>query len=223
MKKQLIIMAILCAIALTSNAQTEKGQNLIGGAIGFSSNKETQPANTNGSNNRTTSFSISPRYGHFFAKNLAIGIVAGYINNKTTYDYTQTTANTVLSQDYIKTHEFNVGPYLRYYVDIVDKFKFYGQFNASIGFGKGNNTYSPINVQLSTIDTKLNSYNVGITPGFAFFPAKRWAIEFSFPLVAYNKQTTKYQVSNSELKYTSEAFSSGISSFNPSIGLNFHF
>lgn len=214
-------MAILCAIALTSNAQTEKGQNLIGGAIGFSSNKETHPANTNGSNNRTTSFSISPRYGHFFAKNLAIGLSAGYINDKTTYDYNQSI--TATNQDVIKSHEFNVGPYLRYYVDIVDKFKFYGQFNASISFGKGNRTYSPFDVQRTAIDTKLNGYNVGISPGFAFFPTKKWAIEFSFPLVAYNKQTTKYQVSNSELKYTSEAFSSGISSFNPSIGLNFHF
>ena len=39
MKKQLLTMAALCAIAFTSNAQTEKGKNLLSGSVGFSSNK----------------------------------------------------------------------------------------------------------------------------------------------------------------------------------------
>jgi hypothetical protein len=38
MKKQLLVMAALCAIGFTSNAQTEKGKNLIGGSLSFSTN-----------------------------------------------------------------------------------------------------------------------------------------------------------------------------------------
>lgn len=230
MKKQLATMGILCAIAFTSNAQTEKGQNLIGGAIGFNSNKQSSPYGQSllVQSADSKSFSISPRYGHFFSKNLAIGLSAGYLNSKSTDNSVGVSGGNIYSSTSTgKYHQFNVGPYLRYYVDIVDKFKFFGEFNALIGFGKNNNTnkYSALFSAAPEYSSsyKLTTYNTSINPGFAFFPSKKWAIEMAFPLISYNKQTNKTQLLNSDVSSSTEAFSFGFNSFSPSMGLNYHF
>jgi hypothetical protein len=70
---------------------------------------------------------------------------------------------------------------------------------------------------------KFTAYNASINPGFAFFPSKRWAIEFSFPLLDYSKQKPKDIEPASISIYTVENFSLATDSFNPSIGFNFHF
>nr|WP_199158810.1 hypothetical protein [Pedobacter sp. ASV2] len=230
MKKQLATMAILCAIAFTSNAQTEKGQNLIGGAIGYNTSKQSSPLDRGVpvQSGDYKSFSISPRYGHFFSKNLVIGLSAGYLTSKSTINSNGASGGDIYSYtSTVKYHQFNVGPYLRYYVDIVDKFKFFGEFNASIGFGKNNNTINhnslSTGVSESSSSNKSTIYNTTINPGFAFFPTKKWAIEVAFPLISYNKQNNKSQLLNSGISASSEVFSFGFNSFSPSIGLNYHF
>lgn len=236
MKSKLLIMGVLCAVAFTANAQTEKGKNFINGSVGFSSSDKdfgTINGNSALSNyaTKTKNFNIMPNFGHFVSNNLAIGLGIGYQNIKTTNissDFTISSIN--YSSQISKQNSINFAPFIRYYINVVEKFKFFGQFNPSIGFGKGEylnsqsySSGSQIINNSSESDYKFTTYGAAINPGFAFFPSKRWAIEFSFPLISYAKIKPKDQGTNSVVLGTSEDFNFATSSFNPSIGFNFHF
>lgn len=230
MKSKLLIMAALCAIGLSASAQTEKGKSFINGAIGYTSDKSNQTlvsGTTITADQKTNSFNVMPRFGYFVANNFAVGLGIGYAQSKTTY----TSVNVLSSTTYYgtqiaKQHVFTVQPFLRKYVDVADKFKFFGQLSAGIGFGnvKNNTTYNNNSGTIITSEDKykLTSYNASLSPGFAFFPSKRWAIEFSFPLMSYTKTKPKDQTSGVSVP-NSETFSFATDSFNPSIGFNFHF
>jgi len=225
MKSKLLIMGVLCAIAFKANAQTEKGKSVINGAIGFSTNKsENTSSNVSVIDQKSNSFTFAPSFGYFVANNLAIGLGVGYSQNKNTSNSFDANSSTLVYYKQIaKQQIFSVNPFLRKYVDIADKFKFFGQINLGIGFGKAENTVT-YNTPSTTLENtyKFTSYSGAISPGFAFFPSKKWAIEFSFPLLSYSKINPK-DGSSSVSSSTTESFNFATSSFNPSIGFNFHF
>jgi len=228
MKKQLLTLVAICAITIGANAQTEKGDNLIGGSIGFSHNKQEPLNSTNTfSTGNSKSFNIAPRFGHFFGKNLALGLQIGYGGNKAESQstYFLGSGSPQFINSVSKSHSFNVVPYLRYYVDIVDKFKFFGQANVGMAFGKS--TYNLMlsgNYVTETTHYKNTNYQASIDPGFAFFPTKKWAVELSFPLLAYSKQNMKDDgVNLNSQALSNETFIFGFSSFTPGIGVNLHF
>lgn len=226
MKKQLLSLAMLCAVAFASNAQTEKGDNLIGGSIYYTKDKRT-PENLNNLNSLDqTNFGIIPRFGHFVSTNLAIGLSAGFSRNKVFYEssfYNGT--GTLVSNSETTNKNFNLGPFVRYYVNIVDKFKFFGQANAFVAFGNSiSQDGGSVTVIPRSTRYKTTSYSVAANPGFAFFPTKHWAFEFSFSLLSYNKYKVKDDGNNvGSQAYQNEGFQFGLDSFNPSLGLNYHF
>lgn len=226
MKKQLLSLAMLCAVAFASNAQTEKGDNLIGGSISYNRDKQ-KPENLNNLiSQESTNFAITPRFGHFISKNLAIGLSAGFTRSKNSSELSFYTGNnTLISNSESKNDNFNVGPFVRYYVNIIDKFKFFGQGNVSVAFGKSVSLDGgSITVIPRSTKYKTTSYAAAVNPGFAFFPTKHWAFELSFPLLSYNKYKMKDDGNNAfSLAYQNQGFRFGLDSFNPSIGLNYHF
>ncbi|MCX2476721.1 autotransporter outer membrane beta-barrel domain-containing protein [Pedobacter sp. MC2016-05] len=226
MKKQLLLVAVLCTAAFISNAQTDKGNTMIGGSIGYGKN-ELKPANTtNYGASESTFFNVVPRVGHFFSKNLAIGLGIGYNETKNVSDQFFTIGNTpIVTTSIQRNKSFNVGPFVRYYLDITDKFKFFGQANFDVAFGKINQSLSGTgNFDYQSVVSKSTTYNASINPGFAFFPAKKWAVEFSFPLLAYSKQNSKGDDDNQNVTaYKSNSFTFGLNTFLPNLGFNFHF
>ncbi|UKT66072.1 outer membrane beta-barrel protein [Pedobacter mucosus] len=224
MKKQLLTLAAVCAVALASNAQTEKGQNLIGGSLGYSSSEQKAINNEPNSTDQSI-YSISPSIGHFFSRNLAIGLSVGYFKGKSTYETILASGGSVTyAKNVTKSHGFNAGPFLRYYVDIAEKFKLFGQLNTSIQIGKDKSEYQYSNNAASDISaTKTTLYIASINPGFAFLPAKKWAIEFSFPLLSYVNQKNNDERTNFSSSSRYEAFNFGLSTLNPRIGFNYLF
>lgn len=216
MKKQLLTLVAVCAITIGANAQTEKGDNLIGGSLSISSSKTESP-----NYEKRNFYGINPSYAHFFSKNLAIGLIAGAsysknLNNNYDSYYNITTIRTS------KQKSFSVGPVVRYYIDIIDKLKAFGQFSGTIGFVKTNEIYSgPYNYNL-TPNAKFTQYNASLRPGFAFFPTKKLGIELGFSLLSYNKIDYDGQ-SPSNTWYEAEAFDFGFNTSNPFLGFNFHF
>ena len=152
---------------------------------------------------------------------MAIGLKVNYNYTKIASSYEQLTAangsliSTTITQSQ-KQNSTNIGPFIRYYIDISEKFKLFGQFNANVGFGKIEQTNSNSTVGKNT------TYNANITPSFAFFPTKKIALELGFGVISYNHSTTK---SNAEAYAESkqEGFQFGFDSLNPSLGINFHF
>lgn len=174
MKKQLLLVAVLCTAALISNAQTDKGNTMIGGSIGYGKN-ELKPANTpNYGASESTFFNVVPRVGHFFSKNLAIGLGIGYNETKNVSDQFFTIGNTpIVSTSIQRSKSFNVGPFVRYYVDLTDRFKFFAQANFDVAFGKINQSFSGTGTfNYQSVASKSTTYNASVNPGFAFFPRK---------------------------------------------------
>jgi hypothetical protein len=216
MKKQLLMMVAVCAIAMAANAQTEKGDNLIGGSLSISSSETKSP-----NYEKTNFYGINPSYAHFFSKNLAIGLTAGAGYSKNFNNNFDSNNNLTYTRT-SKQKSFSVGPMVRYYIDIVDKLKAFGQISGTIGFVKTNETYEgPYNYNL-TPNTKFTQYNASIRPGLAFFPTKKLGVELGFSLLSYNKTDYDGQ-SPTNTWYEAEAFNFGFNTFNPFLGFNFHF
>lgn len=217
MKSKLLITGALCAIAFTTNAQTEKGKKLLGGSIGFVTQKA-ESFNKNSS----TSLNIGPQIGFFIAENLVIGTSLNYSYSKTKpvisnyFDGSNYYVNSISGN---LSNSYGITPYVRYYINIIEKLKFYGQFNVGANFG----TQQMIDAQ-SSAKTKTNDfqlYNTSINPGLAFFATKKLAIELSFPLIGYMYQNYDEVDSNPD-KSTFSAFTFAAST-SPSVGVNFHF
>ncbi|TDO22557.1 porin family protein [Pedobacter duraquae] len=225
MKKRYLLCAVLCIALSSVHAQTEKGNNFIGGSISYSRTTIT-PA---GSQNVTTSvgnyFNVSPKFGHFIKKNLAIGLSLAYVDNKNSSETNYVNGSTsVVSSLNTKERNFSVGPIIRYYIDVVDKFKFFGQGSLGIGVGKSSQITPASAIDFMMLKYKYTTYNASANPGFAFFPTKKLAFEFSFPLFSYNNQDMKADSANPYSQpYKAESFSFGLNTFVPSIGANFHF
>lgn len=218
MKSKLFITMALFAITFAANAQTEKGKNLIGGSINFLSAKFEDAI----SKSKNTQFTVGPKYGYFFSKNFVVGLQGSVSYSKVTSSYIRNTIiNGYPSEELIeqsnKNQDVTIGPFVRYYVDITEKFKFFGQFNANIGFGKEEqiNAYAPI-------EFKTNVFGASVTPSFAFFPTKKIALELGFGLISYNHTSSKRDDENSE-KAKGNAFSFGFDAINPNLGFSLHF
>lgn len=216
MKKRLLT-AIAVSFCIGSYAQTGKGKIILGGSVGFNSNKVNSQATQ-----KATSFNLGPSIGFFTSENIAIGIDLAYdYQKRNPYSQTVTIDNT----DYIsgasgnKSESIRVSPFLRAYLDLHEKVKLFGQLNAGIQFGRGR-----IIDVIPTPDqkNKTTTYLASLEPGIAFFPNKKIAIELKVPLVNYFNQKTKYDNSTAEdLTYSNLTVGSNLNS--PVLGINFHF
>lgn len=206
MKKLLLSLIAVSALAFTTQAQTEKGKFMLGGDVEFNSNKD------NGASKADTKFNIVPSVGYFVTDNFAIGTGIGFGFSK---DNAGTKA--VPSDVATKTQAFVVAPFARYYKGINESFKFFGQLSVPMAFGNEKSTVDGDNY---TKKDKFNNVGVALSPGFAFFPSKRFGIEFSVQGISYNNNTEK---DNNGTKIDgNKEFSIGANFFAPKIGVQFY-
>jgi len=223
MNKKLIIAAALCGLALGSRAQTEKGNFLLGGNFNFKSEKNHEKFP------RTNGFGIGPQIGYFISDNFAIGLGLGYTYSriKPVVEYVQNEGQSVRHANSGSRQEgVSISPFVRYYVNLNTKFKFFGAFSAvvseqrgkSIGENQNNSHYGTVN----------KSHGLNLAPGFAFFPTKKLAIEFSTILFSYQRyKWSSYAIAGNGQAitddFTSDHLYFGLSTIQPSIGVNYHF
>ena len=208
MKKLLLSLFAVSALALSSQAQTEKGNIMLGGNVEFNTSK------AEGANKTDINFDVIPSVGYFVGNNFAVGTGIGYQFAKS---YTQA-VGTVAGSSF-KTTAFVVSPFARYYKNITDQFKFFGQLSVPMAFGKSN--VGDANGDNFVKVSKDTNIGAKLSPGFAFFPSKHFGIEFSVQGISYNDQTLK---DNNDNKFGgSKDFSIGANFFNPNLGVQFYF
>ena len=194
-------MVAVVAFGLSTQAQTEKGNVLLGGNVGFSTSK------TDGASKSDVSFSIVPRVGYFVSDNIAIGTGVGY-------NYDKQVSNNNLNQ------AFEVSPFGRYYVNLSDQFKFFGQLSVPMAFGNNKLVDAQGNVADNKHATTTN-IGVNLAPGFAFYPTKKIGIEFSVNGLGYNHFQVKNEITGGKSKTNS--FGLDADTFAPKLGVMFHF
>ncbi|MBB5634287.1 hypothetical protein HDE68_000172 [Pedobacter cryoconitis] len=206
MKKLLLSLIAVSALAFTTQAQTEKGKFMLGGNVEFNSTKN------NGAPKADTKFNIVPSVGYFVSDNFAIGTGIGYGFSKSHE------ATTLLPNAALKTQEFVVAPFARYYKGINESFKFFGQLSVPMAFGNNKVTTDGDNY---TKTSKYSNVGVALSPGFAFFPSKKFGIEFSVQGISYNNNSLKDNNGN-KLADSNKSFDIGANFFAPKIGVQFY-
>lgn len=200
MKKLILSIAVLSGLAFTTQAQTEKGNIILGGNVGFNSSK------AEGTSKSDVGFNMVPNVGYFLNDNFAIGTGVGY-----QYDKSVSTGK--------QNEAFVVAPFGRYYVDLSNQFKFYGQLSVPMAFG----TVKDVNYNGDTGAKTGTSTNIGVNlaPGFAFYPTKRIGIELSVKGLGYEHAQFKNETTGAKTK--NNEFGLDANTFSPRIGVQFHF
>lgn len=197
MKKVLLTLSAAVALTFAANAQTEKGNVILGGNVSY------DYSTVKGSDVESHALGILPSVGFFVNDNFAIGTSVGY-----TYEKNSATSGFFGSE---KINEFSVAPFARLYKGD-GNFKFFGQLSVPMGWGTGKNGDDKVG--------SINRYGVELAPGFAFFPTEKIGIELSVKGLYYQNTTEKPEGGD---KTTSNTFGLNANSLAPRIGVQFYF
>jgi outer membrane protein len=180
MKKITILMIMLCA-SVAAFAQFEQGRMLVGGSLGFDTQKETDKYGSTSQKYGTyTSFSLAPQFGYFIIDNLAVGGTIDLSLSKFKPEDDDVEGRTSTS--------IEIQPTVRYYLP--QGIFFQGQF----GIGTQKTKYTEENISEEYKDA-ITSF--GVAAGYAFFLNDNIAIE---PLVGYARRTEKEKDSSPTYK-----------------------
>ena len=117
-----IFVLALSVLTLASEAQTSKGNFLLGGSVSFNSAKEKVTLEgTSETSKPTTTLAFTPNAGYFIMDNLAVGgsLTLLSVNEK---------------ESETKTSTFLFAPFVRYYfLSLGENVKFLGQGSFGIG------------------------------------------------------------------------------------------
>lgn len=172
MNTKFIYASIFCLLFSTCilQAQTSKGNFLIGGTLGFSfsnTNVNTSQTGLDEQIGETTTVAVdfTPKIGYFLAKNFAAGVQ---------FEYTTLSAKTENEKN-VAT-KFLTGPFARYYIPLGGKKAFLLESN--FGFGR-------TSVSEGSADVSTTLLGFGIGPGITIFSSDLIGIE---ALAKYNWQ-----------------------------------
>lgn len=184
-----IIILLLLSLSWSASAQTDEGSKFIGGNFRISF--------LSGNDVTITSLSLSPQMGFFTKDNQAWGgqLILGA-------SFTEGGGTTALG----------IAPFVRRYIPIVEeKFFFTAELRLTFSYGT---TLSVDNITFTTNDEAL-SVVASLSPGFAYFPAEQWSINFVLDGVSLGL----YGIGERTLF----GLSIGTGLTSPSIGLNYYF
>lgn len=210
-------MAALCAIGLCLHAQTKKGSGFAGVNISFGTEK--QKIYNSSINNLT----FTPKGGYFLRDDFAIGLEFAFNLSKLRgTHYTEWDSEYGIYQDTygVKELNFGISPFVRKYLNVKHFLKVYAQ--ANILFQVNSTKIIDDEGYLIGYDNRLKGYGASLSPGFAFFPTRKVAIEFFFPIISYFHQDyyDEFSAYNFEKRHNIKL---ALDNFMPSIGASFHF
>jgi len=207
------VALVLCCISTTLvYAQFDKGQKVLGGSIGFSSNNYKDPAN-NFYNSDNSSFIFSPSVGWFNKTNQlsGIGLNYGYSSYKTinsSGSFTEVTKNHSIGAEFFSQRFISLAQNLFFTIN--------SSFGGNYSFGTKKSTTNNVDYKDET-----RGYNIGaeIAPGLSYKLTKRLLFDSylnNFISINYNYLRQKLSSGNTGLVQKNFSVSSSLS--NTSIG-----
>jgi len=179
MKKSIFLLAF-GAIFASANAQDAKpgsGKLFALGTIGYSTQSVTPD---DGETTSKGQFTFAPGLGYFVNDNFAIGARLSY--------------SMLLEEDIKGGTTFGLGGFARMYKSLSESNNFYI-------FGEGAVGYSSIAGQYPDGDTapkSINSFGIGVAPGFGWYPGKKFAVEFTLPSLFSFTSTSQEDIGDSK-------------------------
>lgn len=205
MKKQLTLILFLQIINITVKAQTQKGNQLLGGNILFGiTTGRADNINYNNSaysysyKSKEVSFSAGPIYSYFIADKLDLGLSLGYGGDKTTYNYSVANTNYSVLPYKNNTQVYSGGVYLRKYFLYNQKIGI--RTGPYVEYQKYKYNYEYLEPQLNNNNSsqKGNYLNAGLILDVVYFPSKRIGIISNLGNLGYINNSSKFQTSYSD-------------------------
>ncbi|RZJ55801.1 MAG: porin family protein [Flavobacterium sp.] len=193
MKKFLLV----AALAICSFANAQKGTVLVGGNIGYSSEK----AEYRFSEDKTNEFSFSPKVGYQFHDNWTVG-----------GEFTVSSSTNDVAGDKEKRNGFRAGAFVRYTMPLSQTFSVFADMGA--GFQNVKNKYYEDGDLIGK--SKADGMYVGVTPALFINMQKGFGLNFSIGGIGY--ETLSYD--NNGADVNSFYFNFG-QTFNIGISKNF--
>jgi hypothetical protein len=162
MKKMLVIVAL----AVVSFANAQKGTILVGGSIGFTSDKTEYQFGEE----KTNTFSFSPKVGYQFNDNWTVG-----------GEFTVESSKDENGAREIKDNGFKLGAFVRYSVPLSQTFSVFADMGAGIQNAK-RTVYGPGN---DYARAKADGMYVGVTPALFINMKKGFGLNFSIGGLGY--------------------------------------
>ena len=192
--KKILVMA---ALAICSFANAQKGTILVGGNIGYTSEK----SEFQFSEAKASTFSFSPKVGYQFNDNWTVG-----------GEFTASSATTDNGTIEEKDNNFRLGAFVRYSVPLSQTFSVFADMGAGFQNLK-NKTYGPGN---GFSKDKADGMYVGITPALFINMKKSFGLNFSIGGLGY--ETLSFD--NNGADYSNFYFNFG-QTFNIGVSKNF--
>jgi hypothetical protein len=201
--KKIIAICTLALIAGYAEAQTTAGHWMIGGNVGYTSQKTQRiPGDT-----KTKSLNINPQVGYFVADNVVVGLEVGYTQEKTTMH------DNGFGEVENKYSVTTLAPFARYYkFTSNEKFAFYAQ--ASVGLG-----FTRLNYYYYGFTPRGRTYSAQLSPGFTYLFDKKWALDLQLRGIVYTSSDPNKSSDAKNDKTTSFTFNA--SSLNPALGFRY--
>jgi hypothetical protein len=177
MKKQFYLALFFFMAVLSTHAQIKQGSVLLGGNLGFNTEKGSAPPNTMYQSG-TTSFQLSPTIAKAIKDNLLLGFDLNYAHSSSNEQNNPGTSEE-------KSDIYGLGVFLREYKSLGNRFYIFTQEELS-----GN--YSTASLNAVTVN-KGTAVTLGFEPGLAYGISKRVQLETGFPNLFY----LNYQHNNS--------------------------
>ncbi|OMQ10975.1 outer membrane beta-barrel protein [[Flexibacter] sp. ATCC 35103] len=193
MKKMLLILAL----ATFSFANAQKGTILVGGNIGYSSQKNDQPI----AESKTNTFEFSPKAGYQFHDNWTVGAEFTIQSSKTNNGGAEG-----------KFNAYKYGAFVRYTVPLSETFSVFADLGAGFQNQKDKNYQNGSLVA----ESNANGLYTGITPALFINMKKGFGLNFSIGGLGY--ETLSYD--NNGADYSKFYFNFG-QTLNIGISKNF--
>ena len=192
------IAAILFSIV--THAQISKGAHMVGGSLGFGTQKLTNWQGTESHTEKATSFTVFPAWGYAVSDNFVLGA---------DLTFTQFSASPGSGN---KSYAKGGGLFVRQYWEVLPKFYVFGQARAGVNFAEYN-----YGANTSMIyKEKTSQVLLYVTPGISYAVSKKLQLEALFiPLFNFQyfksdqfyrndvKTSSKYYSVNTSLNNTS--------------------
>lgn len=189
--KKLLLSIVIALGAMTISAQ-EAGSIWIGGTLGGNYSNP----NSSIKDRTIMSFNVNPEIGYILTENIGIGLRVGYNYGRDVATY-ETTSNGEIS-DKTYTRSYSVSPFVRTTFLKGSLGAFFVDAGGSIGYSKIKDAYrdSEYPAYNEEKSSKMNLYNLGISPGVAVNVLPNFSFIGKFGFLGYTHSRGKGYTSN---------------------------
>lgn len=171
-KEKMKKIMLMLALVVTGMANAQEGTILVGGNIGYSSDKM--------GDNKGSSFEFSPTVGYQFNDNMTVGLQSSILNS---------TSNSASGEN--KNNGLKIGAFYRYSKPLSELFSVFADVSAGYQATKTENTI----VGLPTVSVKYNGFYAGVTPALFINMKNSFGLNFSIGGINYGSLTSDTTIS----------------------------